>query len=379
MTSPLPEGPSQTRQEAADATVTDSPSPTVWALVGDKTGDNAQVLALARALNLPFTQKRLRYNRRRMLPNWLLGASLSSTTPEARAMITPPWPDLIIGIGQRSVPVARWIKQASGGKTRLVQLGRPRAPLGWFDLVVTTPQYGLPSRANVLHLDLPFQQRKPGLDSTDPDAAPDLGGAIVGVLVGGEIGPYRFDRRTVDTLADQLIRLCEARDARLMITTGRRLPREARERLRSATAERAAIFHAVGEPGPNPYDDILAQADELVVTTDSVSMIADAMQTGHPVHLFSPSLSPPPTWRLLNGAASMVGAVCPRGLRDVLVARGLVIPPRQTELVAQTMIQNGWATWLIDAPGATSAADSCERRSHEHILQRVRDLITHSP
>ena len=37
--------------------------PRVWALLGDKAGDNAQVLALARALGWPFEAKRLAYLR----------------------------------------------------------------------------------------------------------------------------------------------------------------------------------------------------------------------------------------------------------------------------------------------------------------------------
>ena len=48
--------------------------------------------------------------------------------------------------------------------TRLVQIGRPRADLDGFDLVVTTPQYRLPERPNVLHLALP-------LHSVDPRGA----------------------------------------------------------------------------------------------------------------------------------------------------------------------------------------------------------------
>jgi hypothetical protein len=36
----------------------------------------------------------------------------------------------------------------------------------------------------------------------------------------------------------------------------------------------------------NPYLGVLASADRLVVTSDSVSMISEALATGHPVEVF---------------------------------------------------------------------------------------------
>ena len=75
----------------------------MWALVGEKAGDNAQVLALAQAVGIPFEEKRIRYNGRRVLPNWLLGATLTTTSAASRPQIAPPWPDIVVASGQRSV------------------------------------------------------------------------------------------------------------------------------------------------------------------------------------------------------------------------------------------------------------------------------------
>ena len=46
-------------------------------------------------------------------------------TAASRRWLQPPWPDLVIGIGRRTVPVARWIQEQSGGRTNLVRLGHP--------------------------------------------------------------------------------------------------------------------------------------------------------------------------------------------------------------------------------------------------------------
>ncbi len=136
--------------------------PEIWALLGSKGGDNSQVLHLASQLPGRVVPKQLAFNGLHAAPNALLGASLKSLTPESRTQFAGTWPALVIAAGKRSVPVARWIKQQSQGRTRLVQIGRPRAPLAAFDLVITTPQYGLPNEANVLELPLPLvAQRHP--------------------------------------------------------------------------------------------------------------------------------------------------------------------------------------------------------------------------
>ena len=112
----------------------------IWVLIGERTGDNNQALALAEALGLPFEIKQLDYNALQSLSVWLPPTAIS-LTKAARAGLDAPWPDLIIAIGRRSVPVARWIKQQSKGRTKLVRIGHPRIDPKVFDLVVTTRQY----------------------------------------------------------------------------------------------------------------------------------------------------------------------------------------------------------------------------------------------
>src|SRR3546814_607447 len=85
--------------------------PRAWVLIGNKAGDNAQCLALAEALGLPFTVKRLRYRPPYRLWNLILGESLISLDGRRSDPLSAPWPDLIIAAGRRSVPVARWLRR----------------------------------------------------------------------------------------------------------------------------------------------------------------------------------------------------------------------------------------------------------------------------
>lgn len=117
----------------------------VWALLGNRPGDNAQVIALCDELRLPYERKQLSYNLLHLLTGRFMGASRISLSKEARdQIIVPPWPDLIVAVGRRAVPIARWVREQTEGNTRLVLIGHPRVDPNLFDLVFTTRQYPVP-------------------------------------------------------------------------------------------------------------------------------------------------------------------------------------------------------------------------------------------
>ncbi len=131
-------------------------SPLLWLLLGHKAGDNNQVIALADALGWPREEKRIFYRGWELLSNRLLGATLAGVDRGRSSPLQPPWPELVISSGRRNEPVARWIREQSANRTRIVHVGRPWAPIETFDLVISTPQYSLPERGNVLVNELPM-------------------------------------------------------------------------------------------------------------------------------------------------------------------------------------------------------------------------------
>src|SRR5881398_1382365 len=113
---------------------------TVWVLLGPHKGDNNQVLALADALGMPYRVIHLDYRWFAHLPAALRAASIIQLGSVSRGEICPPWPTLVLGIGQRSAPVARYIQRASAGRAKIVRLGDPMVSTALFDLVITTTQ-----------------------------------------------------------------------------------------------------------------------------------------------------------------------------------------------------------------------------------------------
>jgi len=108
----------------------------IWALCDDRSGNVSQCLGVATVLNSPFERKDIRYNALGALPNHLLGHGFHTVKRKASSDLTPPWPDLVIAAGRRTAPIARAIKKANHGATKLVQIMTPTGPLQDFDLII---------------------------------------------------------------------------------------------------------------------------------------------------------------------------------------------------------------------------------------------------
>ncbi|HTO84269.1 MAG TPA: ELM1/GtrOC1 family putative glycosyltransferase, partial [Methylomirabilota bacterium] len=242
----------------------DRRDPLVWVLLADRAGGNGQLLSLAEALGWPSERKTIAYNAANRLPNLLLGASLAGVQSGASSALAPPWPDLVLAASRRSVPVARWIRARSGGRTKLVHLLHAMAPLDLFDLVITTPQYRLPARPNVLHLAAPLNRVAA---ATLRDAAAGwsprlahLSRPWVALLVGGDSATYRFDAAVARRLA-QTANAAVAQGGKLLVSTSPRTAPAAADALAGALAPASFVYRWRPGDADNPYHAFLALAD----------------------------------------------------------------------------------------------------------------------
>lgn len=249
--------------------------PRVWVLLGHRRGDNNQLMALAEGLGVPFETRTLAYRWSARFWLKLRRRGIDLLTRSSRRWLAPPWPDLVIGIGRRSVPVARWIQRQNGGRTRLVRLGHPRAPNHWFDLVITTRQYPVPDGDNVIRLPLAMNRfRIPPEASGEERAFLDrFPRPHRLVSLGGTAPMWRLDLDALQAALDRLGR----KDGTLFVIPSPRTPSEALDLVRRSSA--TLIDGAVR------YPVALADADVQYLTADSVSMISEAILTGKPVGL----------------------------------------------------------------------------------------------
>ena len=255
----------------------------VWVLLGPRTGDNNQLLRLASELAMPFRTIPMRYNGLHRLPPSLLGASLASLRRDCREQIQPPWPTLVLGIGNRSVPAALAIRKASGGKAKLVRLGNPRADPQNFDLVITTAQYAVPEAPNVLRLPVGISTAPPA-EPTEEEAEwlAALPRPHRLLLIGGDTFMWTVNRRVLTRAASALKRKPGGS------TIASASPRSAPDALSVVREALDGSAHAIPSNGVPRYSVLLHDADEVYVTADSAAMISDAIATGKPVGLVLP-------------------------------------------------------------------------------------------
>ena len=257
-----------------------SEAPRIWALLGAHAGDNNQVLALAEALRLPFEIKQLSYNGWRHLQPRLLGASLRSLSEASRRAIDGDPPDLTISAGHRSVPVVQHLRRRSKGRTRSVHVGYPRIAPNKFDLVVATPEYPVPDAVNVLRI--PFALTR----TRDGDAGPvGLPHPLRLLILGGPTLYWQLDTKRILEVAEDLLATAEKKGGSVAAVASPRTPLALFSDVTAKLASGSVPSLAVPTGGPPSYASLLAAADALFVTADSVAMVSDAIVTTKPVAL----------------------------------------------------------------------------------------------
>jgi len=268
-------------------------SPRTWALLAHRAGDNEQVVALADSLGWPYEIKRFTYNRYEVLVSWPFATTLAGVRRSHSSELTPPWPELVLTSGRRNEPIARWIQAQAPHPVRRVHVGRPWERIENWDLVVTTPQYRLPRLANVVHNEMPLHRvtrarlREAARQTRGWSVRlAELPRPRIAVLVGGSSGPYVFDRRAALELAHQADALARELGGSLLVTTSARTPNEAADALFDSIQAPACEYRWTRNEAENPYLAFLGAADQVVVTGDSVSMMAEACATGCPVYLY---------------------------------------------------------------------------------------------
>ena len=283
---------------------------TCWILSDGKAGDEVHCLGVAERLGLAT-------DIRRIAPRapfaWLmpwLGVDPREAPGRVDGPLAGPYPDIVIASGRRTVTYLRRLRKDSGGRSFTVFLKDPRTGTGAADFI-WVPQHDRLRGANVLAtLTSPHRIAPERLHAAAGQPPHGLGKSPrprVALLIGGDSRHHRFTPADNERLAHNLRDLAGA-GVFMMATASRRTPAPLVEHLR-AIVQAADGFFWTGA-GENPYIAMLGLADAIVVTADSVNMVGEAVATGKPVLIFSPSGGTAKIDRFL-GELERTGAVHP--------------------------------------------------------------------
>ncbi|MCC5997135.1 MAG: mitochondrial fission ELM1 family protein [Oceanicaulis sp.] len=257
----------------------------VWALTTGEAGMRTQARGLAARVSGAYEEKLFPLPAPwSWLPGHLAPFALMRAAPHG---LVPPWPDLLITCGRRSVAAALAIRRASKGRTRLVHIQNPQAPVHLFDLVIPMIHDRLegPNVLPVATAMHPFTPealaaaRAEWAGALKPDARP-----LLGVMIGGPTGRMEMTEDVVDGVLAAIAAFRTQTDGRVQITPSRRTPEQVRARLGEAALADDLVNVWSGE-GANPYAGMLACCGRFLITGESVSMVSEALSPGAPVHV----------------------------------------------------------------------------------------------
>jgi mitochondrial fission protein ELM1 len=253
---------------------------TSWILSEGYAGLQAQALGLAEAAGL---QPDIRVLAPRAPWKWLAASLWPAPLAAVPDAIRAPLPELVIGCGGVAAAVGAALRR--GGRP-VVQVQHPRMDPRRFDVVVVNKHDEL-TGPNIVVTRTALHRVTPArLAEAARQWAPlfaHLKRPLVAVLIGGSNGRFRLDAAVSGDLASQLAAMMQRDGVGVAVTPSRRTDPAATQVLAEAlTPHGAYVWDGSGD---NPYFGMLALADAIVVTIDSVSMISEAAATSAPVFL----------------------------------------------------------------------------------------------
>ncbi len=274
----------------------------VLALLSGKAGHEVQVLAVACALGIEPHLLRVR-------PRGLFAAFSPWGPVDPRDQLdnslAPPFPDIAIAAGRKTIPALRYLARASGRCVFTVCLQDPRWGARDADLI-WVPEHDSLRGANVMAtLTSPHGVGAASLVAAraSPDARlARLKQPRAALLLGGPSAHHRFEPRDTTALTS-LAAAVLTQGYSLIVVGSRRTPQALLAAISQAVgslgggAERAFVWDG---DGVNPYTQALAHADAILVTADSANMMGEAAASGAPLHVYEPTGGHPKLRRLLQ-------------------------------------------------------------------------------
>lgn len=271
----------------------------IWVLVDDRVGNANQAIELAEALGHQFEIKTIKYNFLAALPSFLLSDfSLHVKKHILSNLCAQKPPDIIISSGRRTSILAAYLKQIFHPKkhVKIVQIMRPGINCKKFDLIIL-PQHDKfdSGSSNVIRMIGALTNVLPKIDRGLREFEiryPQIENCIA-LVVGGAAKNYRFRLEDAKLLVDTVLNIWLNYSLPLFITFSRRTPEPVKAYFKNTFGQNNANARTcfISDPQEglyNPYPAMLAKAEYIICTPDSISMCSEAVSTGKPVYIFYP-------------------------------------------------------------------------------------------
>ena len=190
---------------------------------------------------------------------------------------------VIISCGRKSVIPSIALKKKFGKDIFNIHIQDPKVALSNFDLVVCPKHDGL-NGENILQTTgaihyLSTQEIKRNLDYLEIDRANKK---MVAFIIGGPNNYYDFSEQEIDKVFSKIKILFSPDKYKIIVIPSYRTPKEIIEKANNVFGHDHLVVKTVDKKA---YLSAFSQADYIVVTCDSTSMISEAAVTGKPIYV----------------------------------------------------------------------------------------------
>ncbi len=258
-----------------------------WVIHDGAAGNRRQALALAEALGWDFDEKTIapgllaKLTAPRLPPftKQPFGSAFSS------AMQNPP--AYVIGCGRQAALATRLMKNAGSFS---IQILNPRIASEHWDVVIAPTHDRLQGNNVIGCIGSLHDVNAASLSDWRSEASMlnDSGAPRTAVLVGGPSRMALFNEGLIEVMFGQLEYELAKHGGSLVICGSRRTPKAVAEKIRQRFSDSEFPVWFDDSDGENPYRSLLANADRIVLTPDSVNMISEACATELPVFIAQP-------------------------------------------------------------------------------------------
>jgi uncharacterized protein len=239
----------------------------------------SQVEGLARALNLDFKHQTVKLkNFWNFIPPKLMPVTTNVLSEKFICDAK-----VIISCGRKSVIPSIALKKKFGRDIFNIHIQDPKVASSNFDLVVCPKHDGL-NGENVLQTTgaihyLSNQEIKKNLNYLEVNKANKK---IAAFIVGGPNNYYDFSEKEIDQVFSKMKILFSPDKYKIIVIPSYRTPKTIIEKANNVFGHDHLVVKLVDKKA---YLSALSQADYIVVTCDSTSMISEAAVTGKPIYV----------------------------------------------------------------------------------------------
>jgi mitochondrial fission protein ELM1 len=257
-----------------------------WCVTDGAAGNISQVKGLADAMKLNYQLKvvELRSPWKYLPPGYLpaIDSSIKNLI-DFRENISP---DYLITAGRKSVYLSLYLKNKLKNNITTIHIQDPKINSQFFDYVVA-PEHDSIQGPNVIKSVLAINHINEKLLLLESDKFKEklstLDKPIVTLIIGGKSNNYIFDDVALLNLSKMIDNIVNINSISLVILFSRRTDFFIKEYLINRYSEIHTVWT---DESNNPYLTLLSQSSCLICTSDSVSMISEAICSKKPVFIF---------------------------------------------------------------------------------------------